>query len=428
MPDLRSAPTGELRAYRDRARQRYETLRAGGLRLDLTRGKPSPEQLDLSNTLLTLPGADQYLAADGTDCRNYGAPEGLPEARALFAPLLGAPPAQVLVADNSSLALMHDAVVFALLTGVPGGRGPWTAEGPVTFLCPSPGYDRHFAICESYGVRMVPVALTGHGPDMDEVERLVADPSVKGIWCVPKYGNPTGEVYSAETVERLASLSAAAPDFRIFWDNAYAVHDLTDESVELANMLEASARHGHPDRALVFGSTSKITCAGGGLSLFAASPENLRWFLGRTGKRTIGPDKLNQLRHVRLLGDMAGIEALMEGHRRVVAPKFRAVLDTFAAELAGVASWTEPKGGYFVSLDVLDGCARRVVELARGAGVALTPAGSTFPYGRDPRDRNIRIAPTFPRLEEVARAAEAVAICVQVATSEALLEQQTARV
>ncbi|HEY3107768.1 MAG TPA: aminotransferase class I/II-fold pyridoxal phosphate-dependent enzyme [Chloroflexota bacterium] len=428
MPDLRDVPAAELRARRDRAQARYDALRAGGLKLDLTRGKPSPEQLDLANALLTLPGADDYLAADGTDCRNYGALEGLPEARALFAPMLGAPPEQVLVADNSSLALMHDAIVFALLSGVPGGRGPWSAEGPVTFLCPSPGYDRHFAICQTYGIRMITVALTGRGPDLAEVERLVADPSVKGIWCVPKYSNPTGESYSAEAVERLAGLAAAAPDFRIFWDNAYAVHRLTDRSTELANMLEACARHGQPNRALVFGSTSKITYGGGGLALFAASPENVRWFAGHMGKRTIGPDKLNQLRHVRLLRDMSGVEALMEGHRRILAPKFRAVLDTFAAELEGVATWTEPEGGYFVSLDVLDGCARRVVDLARAAGVALTPAGSTFPCGRDPRDRNIRIAPTFPRLAEVRQAAEAVAICVQLATSEALLERQAATV
>jgi DNA-binding transcriptional MocR family regulator len=428
MLDLISAPPSELRAYRDRARQRYDALRAGGLKLDLTRGKPSPEQLDLADGLLTLPGADDYLAADGTDCRNYGALEGLPEARALFAPMLGAPPGQVLVADNSSLALMHDSIVFALLAGVPDGSGPWSAEGPVTFLCPSPGYDRHFAICQTYGIRMVAVALTGQGPDLAEVERLVADRSVKGIWCVPSYSNPTGECYSAETVERLADLAAAAPDFRIFWDNAYAVHRLTGRPAALANMLEACARHGHPNRPLVFGSTSKITYGGGGLALFAASPENVRWFASHMGKRTIGPDKLNQLRHVRLLRDMAGVEALMERHRRILAPKFRAVLDTFAAELAGVATWTEPEGGYFVSLDVLDGCAKRVVELARAAGVALTPAGSTYPYGRDPRDRNIRIAPTFPRLEEVEQAALAVAICAQLATSEALLERQTAAV
>jgi DNA-binding transcriptional MocR family regulator len=275
---------------------------------------------------------------------------------------------------------------------------------------------------------MVPVALTGQGPDMAEVERLVVDPSVKGIWCVPKYSNPTGEVYSDETVERLAAMEAAAPDFRIFWDNAYAVHRLTEETAELANMLEACARHGHPNRALVFGSTSKITYGGGGLSLFASSPENVRWMVERAGKRTIGPDKLNQLRHVRLLRDMAGVEALMEGHRRILAPKFRAVQDTFAAELAGIATWTEPKGGYFVSLDVPDGCARRVVELARAAGVALTPAGSTFPYGRDPRDRNIRIAPTFPRLEDVRAAAEAVAVCVQLASVESAIERQPAAV
>lgn len=424
MPELTAAPIADLRAFHERAQARYDELRGRGLKLDLTRGKPSPEQLDLVEPLLSLPGPGRYLAADGTDCRNYGLPEGLPEARALFALMLGATPEQLLVADNSSLALMHDAVVFALLRGVPGGRGPWSAEAPVTFLCPVPGYDRHFAICESYGIKMLPVELTGHGPDMDEVERLAAEPGVKGIWCVPQYSNPTGETYSAEVVERLAAMRTAEPDFRIFWDNAYAVHHLTDERPALPSMLEACARHGSPDRALVFGSTSKVTLGGAGLSLFAASPENLRWFLAQAGKRSIGPDKLNQLRHVLFLKDFGGIERLMAEHRRLLAPKFAAVLDTFARELGGVANWTEPRGGYFISLDVPDGCARRVVELAKAAGVALTPAGAPFPYGRDPRDRNIRIAPTFPKLADVRAAAEAVAVCVQLAAGEKLLEAQ----
>lgn len=404
------------------ARADYEEFRAKGFALDMTRGKPAPEQLDLSNDLLRLPGNADWHQDDGGDTRNYyGGVQGLPEARALFSTMLGAPVDRIVVGNNSSLALMHDCLVFAMLKGVPEGAGPWRPE-ETKFLCPVPGYDRHFAICEEYGIGMIPVPLTGAGPDMAAVEDLVADPSVKGIWCVPKYSNPTGEIYSAETIERLAAMSAAAPDFRLFWDNAYAVHHLTDERHGIPNILDVCAKAGTANRPFVFGSTSKVTFAGGGLALFAASEDNVRWLVDRLSKRTIGPDKLNQLRHVRFFKDHDGILRHMEAQRDLITPKFAAVHEVFTKYLdgTGIADWTDPDGGYFISVDVLDGCAKRVVELAADAGIALVPAGSTFPYGRDPRDRNIRIAPTYPSLAEVASAAEGVAFCVRLAAAESL--------
>lgn len=423
--ELASLPTEDLRNFRDRERAAYEALKSRRLRLNVARGKPATEQVALADRLLTaVSRAEECLAEDGGDCRNYyGSPQGLMETRRLFSGVLGAPPEQVLVANNSSLSIMHDTVVFALLTGARDGGMPWIKHRePIAFLCPSPGYDRHFAICEQYGIRMIPVDLTGHGPDMDAVERLAADPSVKGMWCVPKYSNPTGETYSSETVERLACMRAA-DDFRLFWDNAYAVHHLTEIPDPLDNVLDACARAGNPDRALVFASTSKVTYAQAGLGMFAASVANMRWLVSRLGTATIGPDKLNQLRHVRVLRDAAGIAAHMEAHRRLLLPKFTALREVFDARLAGrgVACWTDPRGGYFVSLDVLDGCARRVVELAAAAGIEMVPAGRTFPYGNDPRDRNIRIAPSFPPAAEIRAASEAIATCVLVATGERLL-------
>jgi DNA-binding transcriptional MocR family regulator len=429
MPVLHELSTPDLQAYGERVRERHAGLRSRNLMLDITRGKPAPEQLDLSNALLTLPGAGGYAAADGSDSRNYyGGVRGVPEARALFAPMLGAPAEQVLIAGNSSLALMHDAIVYGLLSGVCDSETFWSAQGPITFLCPSPGYDRHFAICEAFGIRMIAVPMTGHGPDVDIVERLVADdPGIKGMWCVPKYSNPTGEIYAPETIRRLAAMPTAAGDFRLFWDNAYAAHHLTETSFEIDNILDACARHGHANRPFVFASTSKMTFAGGGLAMFAASKPNLDWFAGHMGRRTIGPDKLNQLRHVRLLRDAAGIATLMAGHRRLLAPKFDKVQSIFSSLLGGlgVASWSEPKGGYFISLDVLDGCAKQVVTLAAAAGIALVPAGSTFPYGRDPNDRNIRIAPSHSSLDELAQAAEGIALCVLLAATDALLAKRT---
>lgn len=410
--------------------RRYEAFAGRGLSLDLTRGKPSSAQLDLSNGLLDLPGTGDFTAADGSDVRNYGGLQGLPELRALLAPLFAVPPAQIVLGDNSSLALMHDAVAFALLKGTVGSPRPWGQEPRVAFLCPVPGYDRHFAICQDLGIELIAVPLTDAGPDMEVVERLVAgDAAIKGMWCVPKYSNPTGTVYSDAVVERLAAMPAAAPDFRLFWDNAYAVHHLTSERVEIADVLEACTRHGHPHRAFVFGSTSKITLAGSGVALFAASPENVAWYLGRMGKRTIGGDKVNQLRHVRYLKDTAGLLALMDRHRAIVAPKFAAVLAAFDRELAGTgaASWAVPKGGYFISLDVMDGCAKDTVRLAKAAGVELTPAGSTWPLGQDPRDRNIRVAPTFPDLGTVTAAAEGMVLSVLLATTAALMQRAAAR-
>ncbi|HKW26359.1 MAG TPA: aminotransferase class I/II-fold pyridoxal phosphate-dependent enzyme [Terriglobales bacterium] len=398
----------------------YHAFQAKGLKLNLTRGKPSPAQLELSAELLSLPGSKSWLAEGSTDCRNYGGLQGLAEARGLFSSMLGAPPEQVVVANNSSLALMHDAVVYSLLKGTCDSSVPWSGQGEIAFLCPVPGYDRHFRICADFGIRMIPVALREDGPDMAEVERLVAqDESVKGMWCVPKYSNPTGTVYSNAVIERLAAMKAA-PDFRLFWDNAYAVHHLTPERVEIANILELCARHGHGNRPLIFASTSKITMAGAGLALFAASPGNVKWLLARFTPRTIGPDKVNQLRHVLFLKNEAGILQLMEKHRALVAPKFQTVLEVFGRELAQVpeVAWTQPKGGYFISLDVPRGCARRVVTLAKDAGLELTPAGATHPHGNDPEDRTIRIAPTFPELNEVAQAAEGVALCVQLAAAE----------
>jgi DNA-binding transcriptional MocR family regulator len=399
----------------------YDAFKARGLKLDLTRGKPSPAQLDLSAALLSLPGEKDYLAEGAVDCRNYGGLQGLVEVRRLFSELMGAPAEQVVVANNSSLALMHDTIVYALLKGTCDSVTPWSQQGEISFLCPVPGYDRHFKICEDYGIRMIPVALKEDGPDMEQVERLVSqDASIKGIWCVPKYSNPTGTVYSDAIVERLAAMKTAAPDFRIYWDDAYAVHHLTSERIEIANILDLSARHGHPNRAFVFASTSKITVPGAGLALFAASKDNVKWLLARFTPRTIGPDKINQLRHVRFLKDGAAIPRLMDRHRSLIAPKFQKVLDIFSKKLAHVSdvTWTHPKGGYFISLEVGKGCAKRVIALAKEAGVVLTPAGATHPYGKDPEDRTIRIAPTFPDLEEVAQAAEGVAICVLLAAAE----------
>ena len=399
----------------------YDAFKAKGLKLDLTRGKPSAAQLDLSAALLSLPGERDYLAEGSVDCRNYGGLQGLEELRRLFAGMMGASPAQIVAANNSSLALMHDTIVYAMLKGTCDSVRPWSQEKEISFLCPVPGYDRHFSICQEYGIRMISVGLNEDGPDMDEVERLVAqDASIKGMWCVPKYSNPTGCVYADATVERLAAMKTAAPDFRLFWDNAYAVHHLTDEAIEIANILTLSAQHGHANRAFVFASTSKITLPGAGVALFAGSPENVKWLLTRMNPRTIGPDKLNHLRHVRFLKEPAAIGRLMDQHRALIAPKFDRVLATFDEKLSGLrgVQWTRPKGGYFISLQVPDGCAQRVIALAKDAGVVLTPAGATHPYGKDPQDNTIRIAPTFPALADVALAAEGVALCVLLAAAE----------
>ena len=428
----------------DAVRRDYEAFKARGLKLDMTRGKPARDQLDLADSLMTRVDAADHAAANGDDTRNYGGGQGLLELRALFGPLLGAPADRVIAADNSSLALMHDCIAWALLKGVPGGDAPWSkidgskidgceidgseiggskTERPA-FICPVPGYDRHFVLCEDYGFRLLPVAMNEQGPDMDAVEALARDPSVKGMWCVPKYSNPGGEIYSDETARRLAAMQTGAPDFRLFWDNAYVVHHLTETSHGVADILALCEAAGNPDRAFVFASTSKITLAGAGVAFFAASAANVAWYLARSGKRSIGPDKINQLRHIRFLKDEAGLMRHMAAHRALLAPKFSAVLKALDARLAGsnVARWSRPEGGYFIGVEAMDGTAARVVALAKAAGVALTPAGATWPGNHDPHDRALRLAPTFPALDEVKAAAEGIAICIQLAALEKLGE------
>ncbi len=397
----------------------YEELVAQGLKLDLTRGKPSAAQLDLSNELLTLPGAGNFSDQAGVDCRNYGGTQGLIELRKIFSPLLEVPVEQLVAGDNASLSIMHDTLVFALLKGTVGGE-PWVRQ-PTRFICPVPGYDRHFALCEQFGIEMIPVPLDDNGPDLDQVRELVAsDPAVKGIWIVPTYANPTGAVYTEEVTRALVEMPTAAPDFRIFWDNAYAVHHLTDSETPAIDVLGLASAAGHPDRVFVFASTSKITFAGAGVSFFAGSPANVSWYLAHLSKRTIGPDKVNQLRHATYLKSPEGVRELMRRHRAVIAPKFDQVIEILTERLGPyeTASWTRPDGGYFISLDVADGTATRVVALAGTAGIVMTAAGAAFPYGLDPRDRNIRIAPTMPEPADVAAAIAGLTTCVLLAATE----------
>lgn len=424
MLDFKSLASHELQEHKAALAQRYQGFLAQKLNIDMTRGKPSPEQLDLSLDMLRCVDGDSYRSPSGVDCRNYGGLDGLPEAKALFAEYLEVTPGEIIVGGNSSLNVMHDAVVRAVTHGVVDSPVPWGKLPKIKFLCPSPGYDRHFAICEHLGIDMIPIEMRPDGPNMDQVERLVAgDEAVKGMWCVPKYSNPTGVTFSDEVVERLAAMPTAAPDFRLFWDNAYTAHHLTDNPVPLKNILAACKAAGHPERVFLFGSTSKITFAGGGLAMLAGSEKNIEFTKEQMSYQTIGPDKLNQLRHVRFFGDLAGIEAHMRRHAAILKPKFDAVLDVFDRELASknVATWSRPTGGFFISLDTLDGCARAVVSRAAEAGVKLTPAGATYPYGKDPRDRNIRIAPSMPAAAEIETAMELVAICVQLAAIDRLL-------
>jgi DNA-binding transcriptional MocR family regulator len=424
MTPIADLPDAALETLRRQTQADYDAFRARGLKLDMTRGKPAPDQLDLAEPMLALPGNRDHFTEAGDDARNYGVLQGLPEARALFAPLLGVPPAQIVAANNSSLAVMHDCIVWALLKGVPGGTGPWSNPA---FICPVPGYDRHFALCEEYGIRMLPVSMTPHGPDMDAVETLAADPAVKGMWCVPKYSNPTGDVYSNETVRRLAAMHTGAPDFRLFWDNAYAVHHLTERRHEIANITDACAQAGNPERPFIFASTSKITLGGAGLAFFGSSPANVAWYLARAFKRTIGPDKLNQLRHVRFLKNEAGLMRHMDAHRALLAPKFAAVQAALDRRLAGTgaATWKRPEGGYFINLDATPGTAKRVVTLAKDVGLALTAAGSTWPHGNDPHDSNLRLAPTFPSLADVTLASEGIALCILLAAIEKHCAERT---
>lgn len=416
----------DLLAQHELQQRNYAELQAKNLSLDLTRGKPSPAQLDLSNALLDLPGED-YRDREGTDTRNYGGLHGLPELREIFGELLGIPVQNLIAGNNSSLEMMHDVVVYSLLHGGVDSERPWASDlaaGGVKFLCPSPGYDRHFAITESFGIEMIPVPMREDGPDVDLIEELVAsDPAIKGMWCVPVYSNPTGVTFSWESVRRLVQMRTAANDFRLMWDNAYAVHTLTHDFVRQVDVLGLAEAAGNPNRPLVFASTSKITFAGAGVSFLGGSLGNIAWYLQHAGKKSIGPDKVNQLRHLRFFGDADGVRLQMQRHRELIAPKFALVAEILEDRLgeSKIASWTDPKGGYFVSLDVWPGTAKRTVALAKDAGIAVTEAGSAFPYRKDPEDKNIRIAPTFPALADVREAIDGLSTCALLAATEHLL-------
>ena len=400
--------------------QRYAALRAEGLNLDLTRGKPAGDQLELC---IALDGAldGGYRSGDGTDTRGYGGSDGIAEARRLGADWLGLVPEQILAGGNSSLTLMYLFLLGAHRFGLDGPESAWAHDaGGARFLCPVPGYDRHFSICEDLGIEMVPVPMTGEGPDMDRVEALVAgDPGVRGMWCVPRFSNPTGETYSGDTVRRIAALGRiAAPGFRVMWDNAYAIHDLTGEGPALENVMTHCRAAGTEDSVVQFGSTSKVTFAGAGIAFFGGSRRNVDWFRTRLSVMTIGPDKVNQLRHMRLLPDMDAVRTLMGRHAELLRPKFDSVQRRLEQGLGnlGIGRWTDPAGGYFVSFWTRPGLAKETVRLAAEAGVRLTPAGAAFPYGDDPEDNHIRLAPSFPPLAEVDRAMEVFATCVKLAT------------
>ncbi len=399
----------------------YDAFKAKGLKLDMSRGKPGADQLDLSTELLKFNCAkNEYTSRDGVDCRNYGVLDGISEFKAIYAEILGVDTDNIIVFGNSSLNVMFDYISQCVTHGA-GGEA-WLLQKGVKFLCPVPGYDRHFAILEHFGIEMINIPMTAEGPDMDLVEEYVKDPKIKGMFCVPKYSNPDGITYSEEVVERIASLKTAANDFRIIWDNAYNVHDLGDESDYLGSILKICEKYGNEDMVIEVASTSKVTFPGSGVALLAASDKNIAAIKKRMSVQTIGHDKLNQLRHAHFLQNAQGLKAHMKKHAAVLAPKFDIVLKKLDAELAGtgIAQWNKPKGGYFISLNVLDGCAKRTVELCKEAGVVLTPAGATFPYGKDPKDSNIRIAPTFPPNDELETAVDLLCLSTKIAALEKL--------
>ncbi len=415
----------DLSALLEQQQAAYDELKARGLKLDLTRGKPSAAQLDLSDELLNLPRG--FRDSTGTDLRNYGGLTGLAELREMFAELLWVEPEQVIAGGNSSLTMMRDCLIYLLLFGARDSDRAWGKEDRIKFICPVPGYDRHFTLLESLGIEMITVPMNDDGPDAEATAALVrSDRSIKGMWVVPTYANPAGSICSQEVAARLASMETAAGDFKIFWDNAYALHHLTEDEAKSADILTLASAAGHPDRPIMFASTSKITFAGAGVAFLAASEANIRWYLGHLGNGSIGPDKVNHLRHLQFFGSPQGVREHMAKHREIIAPKFEEVDRVLSQRLDGreVATWNKPAGGYFVNLDVVPGTAARVVTLAKEAGIALTPAGSSFPHGADPDDANIRLAPTMPPLDEVTQAMDAVATCILLAAAEQMTGQR----
>ena len=418
----------ELLALKESLNKEYAEAKAKGLALDMSRGKPSAKQLDVSLGLLdTINSSSDLKALDGTDCRNYGVLDGIPEAKKLMADMMGTTPDHVIVYGNASLNIMYDQISRAYTHGILGNT-PWCKLDKVKFLCPVPGYDRHFAITERFGIERINIPMSESGPDMGMVEEYVSkDASVKGIWCVPKYSNPQGYTYSEETVKRMAALKPAAEDFRIFWDNAYVIHDLYDDNKdEIADIISECEKAGNPDMVFEFASTSKVSFPGSGIAALASSANNIADIKKQLTIQTIGHDKLNQLRHVRFFKDINGLKEHMRKHAEFMRPKFEAVESVLEEELGGlgIGSWTEPKGGYFISFEALDGCAKAIVAKCKEAGVKLTGAGATFPYGKDPKDSNIRIAPSFPTPEEMKQAADLFVLCVKLVSVEKLLENK----
>lgn len=418
----------ELLVLKESLNKEYAEAKAKGLALDMSRGKPSAKQLDVSLGLLdTINSSSDLKSLDGTDCRNYGVLDGIPEAKKLMADMMGTTPDHVIVYGNASLNIMYDQISRAYTHGILGNT-PWCKPDKVKFLCPVPGYDRHFAITERFGIEMINIPMSESGPDMGMVEEYVSkDASVKGIWCVPKYSNPQGYTYSEETVKRMAALKPAAEDFRIFWDNAYVIHDLYDDNKdEIADIISECEKAGNPDMVFEFASTSKVSFPGSGIAALATSANNIADIKKQLTIQTIGHDKLNQLRHVRFFKDINGLKEHMRKHAEFMRPKFEAVESVLEEELGGlgIGSWTEPKGGYFISFEAMDGCAKAIVAKCKEAGVKLTGAGATFPYGKDPKDSNIRIAPSFPTPEEMKQAADLFVLCVKLVSVEKLLENK----
>lgn len=425
---VNQASIDELRSLESTLAEQYDAFKQSSLSLDLTRGKPSADQLTLSDQLDGILAGD-YRADDGTDVRNYGGIDGIKDAKALFAPVIGVEQDEILIGGNSSLTLMYQAMLFNTYFGAQGPDTAWHKEGAVKFLCPTPGYDRHFTICEELGIEMINVNMTDNGPDMDQVEALVkADPLIKGIWCVPRFSNPTGIVYSDDTVDRIAKLGTiAGPNFRVMWDNAYAVHFINKSAPQLANLMDAAKRHGTQDSVLIFGSTSKVTFAGAGLAYMGASQANLKDFKKHLGTSSIGPDKVNQLRHVRFFKNQDGLLEHMRKHADLLKPRFDAVLSQLTEHFgeSDMGRWTVPEGGYFVSFDTQPGLAKKVIKLADEAGVKLTPAGATFPYGKDPEDCNIRLAPSFPTVADITEAMKVFVVCVKLASVQQAIAKQS---